>query len=1164
MGALASYGAWNYGMASAASLPRPADVFMSGAFSPLNPIMPVGIDQPDPESGRPSPRRMQYPVGWNMPVGQPGTEGLKLVSFGNLRAYADAYSVVRACIQVRKEEILGLDWDIVPTDEAQRDMRGDAQAHQDFQERRQKAVAFFKRPDPNYHDFTGWMGAVLEDVLVVDALSIYLHPARVAGKGLLGSDLAALEVLDGTTIRPLLDIRGGTPRPPSPAYQQYLWGVPRTDLMDIILQADIDEMDEPVAEYKADQLMYLPYTRRSWTPYGFPGIERAIIPVMTGLKRQQFQLEFFSEGTIPGQFVTPGDDISTPAQIRQLQDTLNAIAGDQAWKHKIIVLPRGSKTMPQKPLDLASDFDAQLVTAICMAYDVMPMELGITPGGGGGQTPQATNQMAQASEEINKRKALKPMLQWLKSAIFDHVLQDICDQEDMQWAWVGLESIDDEEQKASNFKTLTGIGLLSIDEARVQMGLSPWGLPLTSDPVYMSATGVSTLGTVDPATAETYFDQTPIVSPSTLSSQPQGQPVGSTSTAGQTAPPPSTPNASAGLPAAGGRPAGGGGGAPTVQSPRSGAGSTPLHEGGKAKQQAKAVQKAMLSEFDALRRHLKKGRSADAWKNEYIDDDALQAIKDSIAQGASHVVAIDVGKSVVKSAARLENRRDTLQSHANEVIATLGALAATINHPQVGLVQFIDQGTQVLADGYHSVMQTAAQHAANDYDNVSSVVPGGFAIFASQRAERQRGFLTGLAQDVLSGASEAKLNQRLALYARSLLPAYEQAYGLTVTSGQAIGNGVKTSKIAKAKPIMSGGDPLSEADQAAQDALDAQEAQQAAQEEAAQAAEDAIALAPEQSDAESQPDPASAGGEGINGVDALVAAVGLVALDVLTNDVQDPSGDMSGGDAPTDFATAPPTNIIWHTTGGEGSCDLCAERDGETYTMDTLPCWPGDGGFGEFCDGAGNCNCYLEYVEDNQSDNATASNPISDYTNTFYAQRAAEETALDQQATDARAADIAAVAEESPDAAARMSQRDALYGTPGTRYGPGGNYDPMGSGAQDAGSNASITDATTIDAAGASDQAPGDVTASAEPEITKSDANVEKSVYKALDPETFHSISLDDIVVNPLDEDFDDEQPNDAEFIAVIKGVTSSLIAADTELVVTNITLNEVEFHILY
>lgn len=1063
MGALADYGAWNYGMAFGNSLPRPAEQFMSGAFSPLTPIMPVGIDQADDESGRPKPRRFQYPVGWNMPVGVPGTEGLKLVTFANLRMYADAYSVVRACIQVRKEEILGLDWDIVPTDPAQRKMRGDADLHADFQKRRQEALDFFHRPDPNFHDFTGWLGAVLEDVLVVDALAVYLHPSRVPGKGVLGSDLAALEVLDGTTIRPLLDIRGGTPRPPYPAYQQYLYGVPRTDMMDIILQSDIEEMDEPVAEYRGDQLLYLPYTRRSWTPYGFPGIERAILPVMTGLKRQQFQLDFFSEGSIPGQFVVPGDDISTPSQIRQLQETLNAIAGDQAYKHKIIVLPRGSSTQPQKPIDLASQFDEQLVTNICMAYDVMPMELGIM-GGAKGQSPNQTNQMAQASEEISKRKALKPMLQWLKSAIFDHILQDICDQDDMQWVWVGLESINDEEQKAANFKALTSIGLLSIDEARVQMGLSPWGLPLTSDPVYMSATGVSTLGTVDPTVAETYFDEPPIVQGAAASagSQPLGQEV-STGTGGQPAALPAAegasgpvsgqvqgaqPVASVGTPGAGGRPPGGGGGAPVVQPPAAGT-STPLHGNGKEDddekaKKDKAVKKAIGGEFDGLRRHLKKGRSIDQWEPEFISKAAFLTVADSLDRGADLPDAINAGRRVMKSAERLARRDDATQAAATSVVANLGGLASGISDANVGPIQFIDQGVAALREGYLQVMHDAARHASEDHSNVSPVVPGGFHDHAAARAEDQRNFLAGMAKDVLAGRSDAQVRQRLNLYARSLVPAYEAAYGMAVTTGQALGSTVTppdpTEASATNDPAPYSidtytpeGDP--EAGDMGSETGDTE-------------------FASEFSDETTPPDDtepsADTGTDGLSALDELALGLGVGA--VLSDSLMSDDGTMEG-DAPPDFEEAPRGYIIWHAEG-EGSdsyepCDLCAERDGETYTMETLPCWPGDGGFGEFCDGASNCNCWLEYTDeapDGSTDGSSdiATNPFSDWSNGFYAQRLAEENALDAEATDARAADIAAVREVSPDAAARMEARDALYGTPQTRYGSDGRYDPSG------------------------------------------------------------------------------------------------------------------------
>jgi Phage portal protein/Family of unknown function (DUF5872) len=1050
---LAAYGAWNYGMAPGGALPRPNDVFTSGAFSPLNPIAPVGIDQPQPDTGRPMPRRMQYPVGWNMPIGQPGTEGLKLVSFANLRAYADAYSVVRACIQVRKEEILGLDWDIVPTDEAQRKMRGDVDAHQEFQNRRKEVLDFFRRPDPNYHDFVGWLGAVLEDVFVVDALSIYLHPSRVKGKGLLGSDLAALEVLDGTTIRPLLDIRGGSPAPPAPAYQQYLWGVPRTDLMDIILESDIEGMDEPVAEYRGDQLLYLPYTRRSWTPYGFPGIERAIIPVMTGLRRQQYQLEYFSEGSIPGKFIVPGEDISTPAQIRQLQDTLNAIAGDQAWKHKIIVLPRGSKTEDQKQIELASKFDEQLVTSICMAYDVMPMELGIMQGSDG-QSPNQTNMVAAASEEINKRKALKPMIQWLKSAVFDHILQDICQQDDMQWAWVGLESASDEEAKAANYKTLTGIGLMSIDEARVDMGLSPWGLPLTSDPVYMSATGVSTLGTVDPATAEAYFNEAPIVQHAATanSSQPMGQPV-PTGEGGAAAAPTvpgagpasastnqgAQPNASVGFSDARGRPKGGRGGAPSVQPPAAGS-STPLHGNDNSKKKDKAVTKAVANEFDALRRHIKKGRDVTVWEPEFISNDALVVVAKSVERGLDPSQAIARGKQVMKASERISRRKGAINEAATNVVNTLGSLASSINNAKVGPINFIDQGTQALHNGYIQVMNAGAQHASQDMPNVSPVIPVDITSIAAERAANQRDFLTGMAQDVMSGQSDAQINQRLNLYARSLLPAYEQGYGLAALSGQAIGNEANYTDIPADTSITP----------------------------------------------EDQPDRSN----GITALEVLggLAGIGAVASTLFDNNgdpvdgYNDPStgvvdnvGDTSLDTGSSTYDQAPPSVIIWHATSPE-PCDHCADRDGQEYTMDTLPCWPGDGGFGEFCDGAANCNCYLEYKEGD--DSTEAYNPFKDLANDFYQQRLAEENYYDQTAIDNRNADIAAVAQDDPAAAMRMQQRDALYGVPGTRYGPDGLYDPSGPRyASDTGNDTGVDQ--TID------DTSGDVTASIESELHK-------------------------------------------------------------------------------
>ena len=78
-------------------------------------------------------------------------------------------------------------------------------------------------------------------------------------------------------------------------------------------------------------------------------------------------------------YISPGDVNMTPNQIRELQDALNAFAGDTAWHHKVIVLPPGSRVDPQKPVDVADQFDEIVMTQVCMAFDVNPMELGILP-----------------------------------------------------------------------------------------------------------------------------------------------------------------------------------------------------------------------------------------------------------------------------------------------------------------------------------------------------------------------------------------------------------------------------------------------------------------------------------------------------------------------------------------------------------------------------------------------------------------------------------------------------------------------------------------------------------------------------------------------------------------------------------------------------------------
>src|SRR6185312_10813319 len=266
-------------------LPRPPETFTSGAFGPFSPILPVPVDMPEPGEQLPGPRREQYRIGWNLPVGEPGSEGLKLASYSTLQSLADLYSVARACIELRKAEIVGLDWEITMTRDAEKAYRGDRQAHRDFGERQGEAKRFFMRPDPDYDSLGDFLGDVMEQMLVFDALTIFHQPVRGRGlrRGLLGSDLDCLQLIDGQTIRPLYDLHGASPRPPAPSWSQYLYGVPRSDFTEVLSGRDLERAGLTEAQWRPftrSQMMYRPMVRRRWTPYGFPPVERALIPIM--------------------------------------------------------------------------------------------------------------------------------------------------------------------------------------------------------------------------------------------------------------------------------------------------------------------------------------------------------------------------------------------------------------------------------------------------------------------------------------------------------------------------------------------------------------------------------------------------------------------------------------------------------------------------------------------------------------------------------------------------------------------------------------------------------------------------------------------------------------------------------------------------------------------
>lgn len=723
-------------------LPRPPEVFTDGAFGPFSPILSIPVDESN-EYGQVEARLEQYRVGWDLPTGTPGDEGLKLASFQELQTLADLYSVARACIEFLKAQIVSLEWDITPTRDAAKAMRNDAAAMKDFGERRAEAVKFFKHPDEDYFSWQSWISNVMEEVLVYDALSIVMRPMRGRGnkKGLLGSNLHSLALVNGPTIRPLYNLRGGIPRPPAVGYQQYLYGVPRVDLMTSIMDRDIEEhglKGAQLQQFTGSQLMYLRMTPRRWTPYGFPPIERGLIPITTGLSKQGYQRDYFREGTVPAVYISPGNDLS-PNQIRELQDALNAIAGDPAFHHKIIVLPSGSRVDPQRPTELADQFDEIVMAQTCMAFGVQPMQIGISPKVSTTQSPGAANQMAKMAGQQQDQSTLTPTLMFL-TAIMEHVLHVVCGQPDMQFIFEGMREEQDEETQTNLLVNQISHALLTIDEGRDAMGKQPFGLPETSEPGVFTPTGFMTLmaGAAAQQQAQAQGAQAQ-QQPDTGQGDQQGATPDAGSEANQ-AKPATKPVAK-----------------PATQGASSGS-KKPTGSGNPGQAAAEGAHQAAEQDADSKGSHdttagSKKAATPTATvQPQQAPPPAPDGTQDAAVAAAAALVA--------------EQLTNTMLSYYGDGISLLNAVTGAV---------------AAMEAAYYKALLHGAQTAAHQF-HLPQLGPEVIQGLAARRAETQRPYLTGLAAAVKTAEQNGTdpstwLPPRTKLYGEGLNAAWHEGYG---------------------------------------------------------------------------------------------------------------------------------------------------------------------------------------------------------------------------------------------------------------------------------------------------------------------------------------------------------------------------------------------------
>jgi hypothetical protein len=449
-------------------------------FAPGQPLLPGLVNRPGAE-GRAQPRRYEYPVAWNVQVAQS-----RDVPFTLLRSVADQCDLVRRCIEFVKSSIASMVLDVsLSTDATQRilsetstssHVAAAAQARQSLTPEIQRIKDFWLMPDRvNGLNTSAWVSVLLEEVLVLDAPAIYPQ-MNVAG------GMHSLIVLDGSTIKPLLDEYGNRPQPPYPAFQQILYGFPR---------GEFTASTDPNGQFTVDDLVYSPKWPRTTSPYGVSPVERCLPLADLYMKRQQWLRSEFNDGVTPELFFrTDANFGNNPDLLRGFENVFNdELSGSTERRHRARVLPAGFDPFQPAGYDqkFKSDLDEQVVKDLVGHFGLMPTQIGYTPKTGLGGAGHD-----QSESDTSQTVGIQPIILWLVALLNDLSRRFLGMDPDLTIV-LSPQAAADEQKQAATWQTRTSTGQSTFNEMRAATGQPLYDFPEADMPLIITPTSVTAL-----------------------------------------------------------------------------------------------------------------------------------------------------------------------------------------------------------------------------------------------------------------------------------------------------------------------------------------------------------------------------------------------------------------------------------------------------------------------------------------------------------------------------------------------------------------------------------------------------------------------------------------------------------------------------------------------
>jgi hypothetical protein len=456
-------------------------------FGPQQPMRPIA---PPEVAGR----QFDYRPGFNLSTEPRAYEP---IDFRTLRILADAFDPVRLILEKRKDQLCKIPWQI-----RVKNPDGGKQPTSSHLSSQQRGLIgdvtdFFKHPSDGLN-FRSWLRMLLEDLLVLDAATLYC--ARDSA-----GTLVSLDPVDGGTIRPVIDDRGRSPNPIRWSGEPFFWNgaeVNASNYLDIGCRISGGLLYVPAYSQTLHGLPAVHFTTldmiqqkhnvRTDSVFGKSPVEQILRTVNIASRRSLAQLSYFSEGNQPDAiFGLP--ETWSPDNVQKFQDYWdNLLSGNWASRRKMKFIPAGSgsRYFETKEPPLKNSFDEYLIRIVCFAFSYPPQAF----------VALSNRSTAEQHERTAEEEGTEPLKAWVTDLVNDVVEREFSDE--VEFAFSEEQEVDPEKQ-ATILNSYVGNGVMSINEAREKLGEAPSDDPAANKLLVKTQTGFVPIGDTKSNNGET-------------------------------------------------------------------------------------------------------------------------------------------------------------------------------------------------------------------------------------------------------------------------------------------------------------------------------------------------------------------------------------------------------------------------------------------------------------------------------------------------------------------------------------------------------------------------------------------------------------------------------------------------------------------------------------